>query len=204
MERRKYSVIVFDLGNVLIPFDYSIMTGRLDKIEQGLGKKFFDFYRENYQLHRSFERGDMTNEAFIEKMLSACGPAIDGTTFCRYYSEIFRENEEVTALLPELKKKYQLVLLSNTNEIHLEYGYKHYGFLKHFDKLILSFEAKAVKPEPDIYRAVENFTGKLPEEHIFIDDVEEYVEGARKMGWDAVQFTGFSQLKKDLEERGII
>lgn len=204
MGRRKYSVIVFDLGNVLIPFDYSIMTGRLDMIEPGLGKKFLDFYRENYQLHRSFERGDMTNEAFIEKMLSACGPALDSSTFCRYYSEIFRENEDVTALLPELKKKYQLVLLSNTNEIHLEYGYKHYGFLKYFDKLILSFEAKAVKPEPEIYRAVESFTGKLPEEHIFIDDVEEYVEGAQKMGWDAVQFTGFSQLKRDLEERGII
>jgi FMN phosphatase YigB (HAD superfamily) len=49
------------------------------------------------------------------------------------YSKIFTVNEDVALLLPELKKKYKLILLSNTNEIHREYGWKDYSFLKYFD-----------------------------------------------------------------------
>ncbi|MGE5429790.1 MAG: HAD family hydrolase [Syntrophomonadaceae bacterium] len=204
MENRKYSVIVFDLGNVLIPFDYSIMMNRLELVQEGLGDKFMNHYKENYHIHRKFERGELTEDEFIHLMLHPCNGSLDRETFCRYYSEIFSVNEDVAALLPELKKKYKVVLLSNTNSIHREYGYKQYGFLKYFDKLILSHEAGAVKPEPEIYKAVEAFTQARPEEHIFIDDVLEYVEGAKKMGWDAVQFTSCAQLVEDLKARGIL
>ncbi|MGE5400006.1 MAG: HAD-IA family hydrolase [Ignavibacteriales bacterium] len=204
MARRKYSVIVFDLGNVLIPFDYNIMFSRLENVKKGLGEKFMHYYRNNYALHRSFERGEISDEVFIDKMLESCDRSIDGLTFCKYYSEIFTVNENVAALLPELKKKYKLVLLSNTNGIHREYGYKQYDFLKHFDKLVLSHEAKAVKPEPEIYKAVEGFTRASAEEHLFIDDVLEYVEGAKKMGWDAIQFKNFEQLVSELESRDIL
>ncbi|HEX2963402.1 MAG TPA: HAD family phosphatase [Ignavibacteriales bacterium] len=204
MGNRKYSVIVFDLGNVLIPFDYSIMMKRLDQVEEGLGKKFMDHYKANYHIHRQFERGKLTNDEFIEIMLKSCNGSLDRETFCRYYSEIFRLNNDVVALIPELKKKYKVVLLSNTNDIHRQYGYKQYEFLKHFDKLILSHEVKAVKPEPEIYKAVEAFTQVPAEEHIFVDDVLEYVEGAKKMGWDAVQFTSYGQLVEDFKARGIL
>lgn len=204
MGKRKYSVIVFDLGNVLIPFDYNIMINRLELVEEGLGKKFMEYYKENYSLHRSFERGEISSEEFIKTMLHPCNGSIDNETFCRYYSEIFRVNEDVAALLPGLKKKYKVVLLSNTNSIHREYGYKQYEFFRHFDKLILSHEVGAVKPEPEIYKAVEEFTKMPPEEHIFIDDVAEYVEGARKMGWDAVQFRGYEKLLEDLKSREIL
>lgn len=204
MEKRKYSVIVFDLGNVLIPFDYNIMINRLDSVEEGLGKQFMEHYRANYHIHRKFERGELTNDEFIDLMLKSCNGSLDRETFCRYYSEIFSLNSDVAALLPELKKKYRIVLLSNTNDIHRQYGYKQYEFLKYFDKLILSHEVGAVKPEPEIYKAVEEFTQASPEEHIFIDDVLEYVEGAKKMGWDAVQFTGYEQLVKDFNARGIL
>lgn len=204
MGKRKYSVIVFDLGNVLIPFDYNIMINRLELVEEGLGKKFMEYYKENYSLHRSFERGEISSEEFIKTMLHPCNGSIDNETFCRYYSEIFRVNEDVAALLPELKKKYKVVLLSNTNSIHREYGYKQYEFFRHFDKLILSHIVGAVKPEPEIYKAVEEFTKMPPEEHIFIDDVAEYVEGARKMGWDAVQFRGYEKLLEDLKSREIL
>lgn len=204
MENRKYSVIVFDLGNVLIPFDYQIMINRLDQLKEGLGKRFMEHYKLNYSIHRSFERGDIKEDDFLEIMLESCERALDKETFCRYYSEIFTENKEVTALLPELKKSYKLVLLSNTNGIHREYGYKHYEFFKNFDKLILSHEVGAVKPEPEIYKAVERFTGLPAEEHIFIDDVSDYAEGARKMGWDAIQFKNAGLLKDELKARNII
>ena len=204
MPNNKYSVIVFDLGNVLLPFNYDIVINRLDSISPELGQKFYRFYQENYHIHRSFERGDMTEDEFIGKMLGAVDHKIDKETFCNIYSKVFKVNEDVAALLPELKKNYQLVLLSNTNSIHMEYGWKDYDFLKHFEKLILSHEAKAVKPEAKIYKTVEAYTQKPADQHIFIDDIADYVQGAKNVGWDAVQFINYDKLISDFKERNII
>lgn len=204
MSKREYSVVVFDLGNVLIPFDYSISFNKLEKIEQGLGQRFLDQYKKNYELHRNFERGAIPEEEFLTRLSGFINNKIDKQTLIDAYSKIFRVNEDVAALLPNLKEKYKLILLSNTNSLHQKYGWNQFEFLRHFDKLILSHEVGAVKPEEKIYKAVKAFTKEPSEKHIFIDDILEYVEGAKKMGWDAVQFTDYDQLVKDLKEREII
>lgn len=200
---KKYSVIVFDLGNVLLPFNYNFMLDKLEKIEENLGQKFLTFYMDNYNIHRSFERGELSEQEFLDIMLTNLDNKLDKETFCNYYSKVFSENKNVTALLPELKKDYMLVLLSNTNSIHREYGWKDYNFLKYFDKLILSYEVKAYKPEEEIYKAAENFTLKPPGEHIFIDDIQKYSDAAKKLGWDAIHFTNYENLIKEFKERGI-
>ncbi len=204
MAKRKYSVIVFDLGNVLIPFDYNISYDRLEDIEKGLGQRFLDQYKENYDFHRSFERGEVSEEEFLTKVSGFINNKVDKETLISIYSKIFTVNEDVVSLFPELKKKYRLVLLSNTNIIHQKYGWVGYKFLVHFDKLILSHEVGAVKPEEKIYRAVENFTKFPSEEHIFIDDIYEYAEAAKKLGWDAIQFKSYDQLVDELKARDII
>ena len=198
-----YSVIVFDLGNVLLPFNYNIMLEKLDKIEKNLGQRFLKFYQDNYNIHRTFEKGELSDEEFINIMLESLNNKLDRETFCTYYSKIFIENKDVTALLPELKKDYMLVLLSNTNSIHKEYGWKDFDFINYFNKLILSYEAKAYKPEEKIYKAVEDFTQKPPGEHIFIDDVQEYSDAAKKLGWDAIHFTDYDNLIKEFKKREI-
>jgi epoxide hydrolase-like predicted phosphatase len=203
LEKRKYSVIVFDLGNVLIPFDYNIAFNKLEKIEKGLGQRFLDQYKENYQFHRAFERGEVSKDEFITKLLGFIYNKVDKETLVDTYSKIFTVNEDVVSILPGLKKNYQLVLLSNTNSLHQKYGWSGYTFLKHFDKLILSHEVGSVKPEVKIYKAVEAFTQKPPEEHIFIDDIFEYTEAAKKLGWDAIQFKNYNQLTNELKARKI-
>ena len=72
-----------------------------------------------------------------------------------------------------------------------------------FDKLFLSYEIGAAKPEEAIYRAVETYTRKPSSEHLFIDDIKEYVEGAKACGWDAIQFKGYENLVKELDKRGV-
>ena len=204
MENRKYSVVVFDLGNVLIPFNYDLVIERLEKIEPGLGNSFYKFYKDNYHLHRDYEANRITEEVFLARMLEALNYKIDAETFCSIFSEIFIVNEDVAALLPVLKQKYTLVLLSNTNDIHRRYGWQQYEFLKNFDKLILSHEVGFVKPEPEIYKAVEAYTQKPAGEHIFIDDVIEYANGAKALGWDAINFIGYDNLVEELKSRNII
>jgi epoxide hydrolase-like predicted phosphatase len=204
MKNRKYAAIVFDLGNVLIPFEYRIAINKFNKIEDGLGKKFIEFYNSNYHFHRDFEKGIISEVDFLNIMLEAVDNKIDKETFCKIFSEIFTLNENAISLLPELKKNYKLFLLSNTNSIHQKYGWQKYEFLKYFDKLILSHEVGSVKPEERIYRVVEEASGLSPEKHFYIDDFQEYVDAAIKLGWEAVVFVDYQKLVGDLKERKII
>lgn len=204
MRKKQYSVIVFDLGNVLIPFNYNLIIQRLNKIEVGLGKKFYDLYQKNYQIHRQYERGTLSDTKFLDILLNWVDYKIGREEFCHVYSNIFSENKKVTSLLPGLKKKYKLVLLSNTNHIHKKYGWANFPFLIYFDKQILSFEVGAVKPERQIYEATENFSKMPSNEHIFIDDILDYVNGAKVLGWDAIQFKGYENLLREFKERNIL
>ncbi|MCL6494321.1 MAG: HAD family phosphatase [Ignavibacterium sp.] len=203
MSNRKYSAVVFDLGQVLIPFDYQIFIDAVNKHKSGLGENFVKKYNENYSIHRDFERGKISEKDFIAQMLDWLEHKVTAEEFIKYWSGIFSLNEDVISLLPKLKKHYKLYLLSNTNSIHQKYGYQHYEFLKLFDKLFLSHEVGFVKPEKGIYSAVENFSGLPSEEHIFIDDIAEYVEAAKQLGWDGIQFTGYENLLSEFYKRGI-
>jgi len=204
MNMRKYSVIVSDLGNVLIPFDYKNAINKLEEKEPGLGYRFIEFIKSHYDVHRKFERGDISPEEFIKIIMTALENKITREEFIQIYSQIFTVNVGLVELFTELKKKYTLVLMSNTNWIHHEYAWGKYEFLNLFDKLILSYQVRAVKPEPGIYKSVEAFTGCPPAEHIFIDDIFEYTEAAKTLGWDAVQFINNEQLSKELSLRGIL
>ncbi len=201
--KQQYSVIVFDLGNVLLPFDYKIILQKLDKVENGLGEKFALFYRDNYDVHRRLERGELSPDEFADIMLGVLDHKLAKEDFFEIYSKMFSVNEKLVDVLPALRKNYRLVLLSNTNEIHQRYGWHENEFLKLFDKLVLSHEVGSVKPEEKIYRAVEEYTQSPPEQHFYIDDIPEYVAGGKKMGWDAVQFVGNEELFAEFEKRGI-
>jgi len=202
--RNKIEVIVFDLGNVLIPFDYKRLVNAMNNIDSGLGDRFVKNYYDNYHVHRKYERWELNDSEFIKILIKWSENKIPEEKLKHIYADLFVENKETTELLPLLKKNYMLVLLSNTNFVHQKYGWEKYDFLKYFDKLILSHEVGAIKPEEKIYRAVENFTNKTSESHIFIDDIAEYIEGAKKCGWHGVQFTSARKLKDDLKSFGII
>ena len=204
MKDREYSTIVFDLGNVLINFDHNIWVIEFNKIEPGLGTRMYNFYKENIHIQKEFESGQMSDEEFINLNLEWLDHKITSEEFCRIFSNIFSVNEEMVNLLPELKKDYNLVLLSNTSNIHKKYGWEHYSFLSNFDKFILSHEMGVIKPDEKIYRAVEQFTKEPPESHFFIDDILKNVEAAKNIGWDGVLFSGYENLRKELKAQDIL
>jgi len=204
MAAHKYSVIVFDLGNVLINFDYEIAVKKFDNIEPNLGKKFLEHHKNNYHIHRAFEKGMISENEFINIALSGINQKIDSETFAKIYSDIFTPNNDVISLLPILKKKFKLILLSNTDPLHKKYGWMNYQFLSHFDHSVLSFEVGSVKPEEKIYKAVEEFSIVPPQELLYIDDIAKYTETAKMRGWDAVQFLNIKQLREEFRSRNIL
>lgn len=204
MNVRKYSTIVFDLGNVLIPFNHQLWIDNYNKVEAGLGDNYAIRYKENYHVHRNYECGKISDEEFISHNIKWLNNLVDEEKFKKVFSNIFIVNEDVVSLLPILKKKYKLVLLSNTNNLHKIHGWEKYQFLNYFERLVLSHEVGSVKPETEIYKAVEKYTGEKPESHIFIDDILEYINAAKILGWDGIQFTGYDNLVENLKLREIL
>ncbi len=100
--------------------------------------------------------------------------------------DIPRERIEI---LEQVKKNYQIILLSNSNEIHydlfvrdlqLRFGYREFDDL--FHKSYFSFDLHLLKPNSEVYEFVINQHGILPEETLFIDDKEENIVAAKKLG----------------------
>lgn len=201
---RKYSVIVFDLGKVLINFDYQIAVEKFNQIEPGLGNKFLEHHQKNYDIHRAFESGQLSEKEFVNASLNGVDKKVDPQTFSQYYADIFTAHDDVISLLPLLKKRYKLILLSNTDPLHKKYGWEKYEFLSIFDHLVLSFEVGSVKPEEKIYREVERLSQFPSEEHLYIDDIADYVEAAKKLGWDAIQFINHTQLLEEFRNRNVL
>ena len=107
-------------------------------------------------------------------------------------------------LFAALKKRYRLLLLSNTNAIHFEMVRENYPLLRHFDHLVLSYKVGALKPSPLIYAEALKHAQCAPEECFFTDDIAAYVEGARAAGIDAVQFENREQIERELKARGVV
>ena len=204
MNTSNYRVIVFDLGNVLIPFDYRIILNSLNNIEAGLGDNFSKKYYENFHYHDELEKNVISQKTFVDTMLSWLDNKVSAENFCRIYSDLFTVNEKMVQLLPKLKEKYKLVLMSNTNIIHQKYGWGKYEFINHFDKLILSHEVGVAKPDTRIYRAVENFTNEPSNTHFYTDDITEYVNVAKTIGWDGLVFSNYDSFLSELKLKSIL
>jgi FMN phosphatase YigB (HAD superfamily) len=197
-----YRAIIFDLGKVLVHFDFQLgyraLEGRCPYPAPEIRRRL-----AATGLVPHFETGLIEPRDFVSRISEALELGLDYEEFCRIWSCIFRHTLVPDAMLEGLATRYRLVLLSNTNAIHLESIRRNYSLLRHFHGLILSYEVKAMKPEPEIYRAAVEMAGCRPEECFYTDDIAEYVEAARRLGIDAVQFESAEQLEREMDARGI-
>jgi len=198
-----YRAVIFDLGKVLIHFDFQLGYRALE------GVCPFPTAEIRRRLAASglvgrFETGLIEPLDFFAKLRETLALHLDYDGFRRIWSGIFRQTLVPETMLEGLAARYKLLLLSNTNAIHMEWVREHYPLLRHFHALILSYEVKALKPQPEIYRAAVKLAGCAPEECFYTDDIAEYVEAARRLGIDAVQFQSCEQLLGEMAARGIV
>jgi putative hydrolase of the HAD superfamily len=102
-------------------------------------------------------------------------------------------------LLPELKDKgYRLYVISNFHEEAFAHVMAQYEWFQLFHGIIVSYEHRVLKPEPQIYRELLERYNLVAEECLFIDDVAANIEGARRMGMEAILYKSPDQLRRDL------
>jgi putative hydrolase of the HAD superfamily len=195
--------VIFDLGKVLIPFDFSRGYRAMEPFCDYPAAEIPRRIAATDLVHR-FETGLVESRDFVEQLSAMLDLRITYERFCEIWSCIFLPEVLVPeSLLAGIAERYRLLVLSNTNAIHFDMVRQNYPMLRHFDDLVLSYEVKAMKPSPAIYREAIARAQCRPEECFYTDDIAAYVEGARRQGIDAVQFESCAQLERELAARGI-
>jgi putative hydrolase of the HAD superfamily len=199
--------LIFDFGNVLAYFDYSLACERYGRRIGLTGEAFLDLLRERglNPLVASYERGELSSEEFSAGVCRIAGVEIAHDDFVTAWADIFRLNEPVAELVRSLKAGgFTLVLGSNTNAIHAGHFRRQFAeVLGHFDRLVLSYEIGHIKPSRAFYEACAQAARRPPGECIFIDDLAENVEGARLAGLRAIQFQDLPALLTELRGHGV-
>ena len=199
--------LIFDFGNVVAFFDYAIACESYGRRLGLSGAEFLALLRERglMRVVHAFEIGATPAEEFTRAVGRLAGLELDHDEFCSAWAEIFTLNRPVADLVAVLKARgYPLVLGSNTNEVHARRFLVQFAeTLGLFDRLVLSYEVRRLKPSPEFYLACADAAGSPPSECVFIDDMLENVDGARRAGLKAVHYVGTPALVSELRALGV-
>jgi putative hydrolase of the HAD superfamily len=197
------TTLVFDFGNVLGFFSHRKAAEQLAVYSPLSADEILTHYLDS-QLEDDFESGRLSLAAFRDIVRQRCRVTCDDAQLDLAIADMFTPNEEVCRLVQELKPRYRLVLLSNTNEVHaVHYRRQFADTLAHFDALILSHEVRLRKPSPAIYAHCEKITGVRPSQCVFIDDLPANIEAARARGWHGIVYHMGLDLRREFRRLGI-
>lgn len=175
--------IVFDFGNVFINLD---IDGALKKAFETF--KIKDIPEEMTAINSLYEQGLMSTDEFVE-FYTENFPKVSEEDVIDTWNAILKDfPEHRLEFLKELKKasKYKLILLSNTNDIHINWVKNNVSFYEDFkncfDSFYLSHEIQLRKPNDDIFEFVLKENNIKSEHTLFIDDNKNNIKTAKKLG----------------------
>ena len=196
--------LIFDLGRVLLKLNPEASYARMSELS-GLSRDEIKQRFRDSRLSHEFESGRIPARDFASSVGALLGTNVSFEDFRdAWYAMVDQGPIVPEEFIASLHQRYRLVLLSNTNELHFEMLKKHCRVLSHFDGCTLSYQVGAQKPDEAIYRDAIAKAHCEPGECFYTDDVEEYVDAARRLGIQAVQFQTFEGLKSDLRGAGVI
>ena len=194
--------VVFDIGQVLAQFRWQELIrdmGCTGETARALGeatvrspwwpKVDLGAPQEEYEAGMKADHPELT--ALIEQFFSRS-------------LELTREYPYSLPLIEDLHRKgIKVYLLSNYGDHLFHEANPTWRFFPHVDGMVISYELGIVKPDPRIYRALLERYQITPEHAVFLDDVPENAEGARKVGMHAIHFTDLPSALKELHALGV-
>jgi len=168
--------LVFDFGGVIYQIDHEKQI----KSFYSLGLNNFElFFSQSLQkpLFADFEKGQISEDDFRHELNRILGMNLPVEKIDEAWNSILVDYfHESVKLIENLKNRYRLFLMSNTNSIHYrlyinQFSEKYeYGFNSLFEKTFWSFQIGRRKPDADVFKFVMEQGKMNPEESIFIDD----------------------------------
>ena len=198
----RIEALIFDIGNVLVPFDWQPFKNQLLAGSTNLTAEVEMEFRE---LVVRFDLGEMNGETFARLATRLIGFKGGEAEFIAIWNSIFSSNPPMEQTILSLKSRYPLFLLSNTSDLHLAYLMRNFDVLQHFADGVYSFRAKCAKPERRIFEmAIKQFRLQA-EKPASIDDLPANIRSATEVGLKAVQYdlTKHAEFEQHLAELGV-
>ena len=192
--------IIFDLGRVLLKFDWESHLKRL-----GASAEAITALRAGMFEHADWaevDRGVLTKEEALHRFLERLPEYSELVT--AVYNTLYDTVEPYDYAMQWVKalkeKGYRVLYLSNYGEWSYEQSKKHMDFMKYMDGGLFSYELKLLKPQKYIYAELAERFQLEPKNCVFLDDSQKNVEGARQYGMNAIWFQNYEQAEKELQE----
>jgi putative hydrolase of the HAD superfamily len=196
-------VILFDLGNVILPFNNYQIAEKLSRFSQGREfqdpQKIFSYlFDPEKGVINDFDEGRVSPSDFFQSIKKCLGLSISFEEFIPIWTDIFIENKEVSEIIRSLKGRWRLGLLSNTDPLHFSYILSKFPIISTFEKFILSYEVGFKKPDVRIFQKTIEWASVDPQKILFIDDTKGHVDAALSLGMQGIRFISAQELKKEL------
>lgn len=143
-------------------------------------------YNESLSIFKEYETGKIDSDMFKQAIYNELKGSVSHTQIETAWNSMLLDlPPQRVELVQQIKTRYRLILLSNTNTMHMDAIYKVNGkeiFELLFEKIYLSHEIGLRKPDLDCYEFVLNDAGLLAAETVFIDDSITNIKGAEAAG----------------------
>jgi putative hydrolase of the HAD superfamily len=206
MTQSPIDVILFDLGNVILPFNHHQIAEKLfrftrEKEFQDPQKIFSYLFDHRDGIINDFDVGKILPPEFFQSVKTTLDLSISFEEFLPLWNNIFVEDREVSQIILSLKDRWRLGLLSNTDPLHFNYILSEFPIIQIFDKWILSYEVGFKKPAVEIFQKAIQWASVEPKKILFIDDIKKYVEVAISLGMCGIHFISSDQLREELHKK---
>jgi FMN phosphatase YigB (HAD superfamily) len=178
--------VIFDLGKVLLDFDYTIAARKFLPRCRAPLPVIVHLINQSPLLHR-LETGLVTSQAFFDEMQAATGFQGSWDEFRTMFGDIFSPIQPMVRLHAELRAlPMRTYVFSNTNDLAVAHIRDHFPFFRQFDGYVYSYEHHAMKPESILYEIMEKTSGCQGAELLYLDDRPENIAAGAARGWRTV------------------
>jgi epoxide hydrolase-like predicted phosphatase len=195
--------IVFDLGKVLVDFDYEIAARKI-AARSGISlEQIHEIICRSPILFR-YETGQLTTQQFFEAVCAETG--FDGgiEEFSESFANIFVPIEEMVRFQSKIRSLgHPTFIFSNTNDLAVTHIRRNFPFFSNFDDYILSYQHGVMKPDERLYMVVERQSGRSGGEIVYLDDRAENIAAAVARGWHAILHQSPRQTLAAIRELGL-
>ncbi|MBT3233033.1 MAG: HAD family phosphatase [Calditrichaeota bacterium] len=196
MINNKHSLILLDLGNVLVEYHPEKFARQVEQKCSIPAMEIIDRYCYG-EFRAEFERGQKTELEFFSEMMEWLQwPVMEFAQLTYLWSEDFQICHGAVQAIENLKEHYPLWLLSDTNITHRNFCRIHFPFLNHLSKTFVSFETGMLKTDPGAFERILAETDVPPERILFLDDLPKNIDKARQVGIDAHVFKDWQSIKE--------
>lgn len=200
----KPSVVIFDLGKVMVDFEYAQAGAKL-AAQSDLSCDEIRRVIDHTPLLCRYETGRIHTREFFREVCGATGYRGTMAEFSRAFADVFTTIESNVELNRAIRRQgIPTYVLSNTNELHHGHIRERFSFFPEFDGYVLSYEVGAMKPDEKIYVAAEKLTGKRGAEILFLDDRADNIAAAAARGWQVIQHQTPAATRARIEQLGLL